>query len=172
MSDLFDYGKWERNHQDAYTVIADAIKRIYGTEEKIPQQLPRIMARIIDEGFLNCVLEDVNQLIKHNKKLEEETSEKARRANRELNDIAYKITTLQHKQREIEDRIVKLREIEATEDDPVLRGAKKSFMFVKENTRDNTLATKAFDSYVLANGKKKEETDEQQTSSESSSGED
>ena len=148
MSELFDYEECVKKKQDAFAVIGYAIRKQY-PDEKIPPHLARIMATIIDDGFLDCVLENGRQLIRHNENriwvLKREVDGYERRKHEldmQIQHMESWLASLREDAERYENDI-------AGETDPVLLGAKKAYHFMEQKTHDKTLSSKAFNSYLM-----------------------
>ena len=151
---MFEYSDAEKKGLDAFTVMARAIRRHYDNdEEKIPPALARIMAKIIDDGFLDSVLDEQSQLISHSRRVLERTEKLARDEERKMYSAIRRTEELISQCKALQDRIDLLKKIDAEEPDPLLCGARKAYVFIKSETQDKEKACKAYNSYLQGMGK-------------------
>ena len=160
---MFEYQDAEKRGFDAFTVMARAIRRHYDNdEEKIPPALARVMAKIIDDGFLDKTIQEQADLIAHTKRILEKTEALKRAEERKMWSAVAKTEEAIRLKAELDKRVEQLREIEEKETDPFLLGAKKAYYFILNETRDKDKASKAFDSYLQGIGKWKQYQDGKQ----------
>ena len=154
--EIFDYKTPERNHHDAFTVLGREIKKRY-CEYNMPQNLPRVIAQMIDDGFLDSVIAEKQNLIKHQQKLFEEAERKAREERRKEMNLSSEVRRLMALETELEGKIEHLQkkydEIMNGSTDPMLLDAMRSYYFIQDQTGDNEKAAKAFNSFCLGHNK-------------------
>ena len=156
---MFEYFDAEKKGLDAFTVMSRAIRRHYDNDDdKIPPALARVMAKIIDDGFLDSVLEEQAELIAHSKKVLERTEKLVREEERKLHTVFRRAEELNSACKGLEERIALMKKIDEEEDDPLLRGARKAYVFIKTETNDKDKACKAYNSYLQGMGKWKQYT--------------
>ena len=159
METEFNFDNAKVHHDDAFTVIGNAIKRQYGGDsEKIQQQLWRIMAKMIDDGFLDSVIAREGELVTHQKELAlhhkkvlHDLEIKIKEQQRAISALDSRIYELNQKKDQIEIaiRAYEGKRIADAETDPAIIGAKKAYEFMLEETNNRQLASKAFNSYLL-----------------------
>ena len=154
---VFEYREAEKKGLDSFTVMARAIREHYhGEEDKIPAAMARVMAKIIDDGFLDYVIAEQADLIAHSKRIKENLEDATKREQRKLWQIQSSIRDLESKKYFLGKEISELQEIEEQETDPFLAGAKKAYHFIYNQTADKDKASKAFNSYLQGIGKWKQ----------------
>jgi len=151
---MFEYMDAEKKGLDAFTVMARAIRRHYDNDdEKIPPALARIMAKIIDDGFLDGVLEEQSKLISHSKRILERTEKLVRDEERKMYSVMRRTEELVNACNGLEMRIELMKKIDEEEPDILLRGARKAYTFIESETHDKEKACKAYNSYLQGMGK-------------------
>lgn len=150
---IFEYSDAEKKGLDSFTVMARAIRKHYDDEEKVPPALARIMAKIIDDGFLDGVIEEQANLISHSRKVLERVNRQTRDAEQRMYSVARRTEELISHCKALQDRIDLLKRIDEEEKDPLLCGARKAYVFIKSETCDKEKACKAYNSYLQGMGK-------------------
>lgn len=154
---IFEYHEAEKKGLDSFTVMARAIREHYhGEEDKIPAGMARVMAKIIDDGFLDSVIAEQSELIAHSKRIKERYEEEAKEQQRKMRSAQSAVQALENKKFFLEKEISELKALEEKETDPFLLGAKKAYLYIYNKTADKDKASKAFNSYLQGVGKWKQ----------------
>lgn len=154
---LFEYREAEKKGLDSFTVMARAIKEHYhGEEEKIPPGMARVMAKIIDDGFLDSVIAEQAELIAHSKRIKERIEKSATEAERKMFSAQRTVSIMENRKELLENQIRELEVLKEQETDPFLLGAKKAYLYIYNKTSDKDKASKAFNSYLQGIGKWKQ----------------
>jgi len=157
---LFEYQEAEKKGLDSFTVMARAIREhFHDDEDKITPGMSRVMAKIIDDGFLDKAIEEQSNLIAHSKRIYERTEKQRREEEYRMHRVAAETEKLLNTRNRLIDEIAELQNLLEQETDPFLLGAKKAYKFMEAETHDKDKASKAFNSYLQGIGKWKQYTE-------------
>lgn len=152
---MFDIEAAKKKDASAYSIMADAIRRHYGNDDqKINPALCRVMAQIIDDGFLDGVIEHEVELTKYETDRRYQLRQQIQSLEERYNRLHCEVSQAENRLEVLEERAKDYQRIlDDDKGDPVLAGAKMAFLWIFDRTQDEQKASKAFNSYLLGKGK-------------------
>ncbi len=166
--DSNEYFSYDKEKEDAFTVLARAIKK-YEREKgiEIKQSDARVMAEILSSGFLDEIISQEIALIRQNKRFLSAQEEQKKDTEQYIKNITQNHQALIEEYKSYQEKINILKkalmdmdgkEYITLETDEALAGAKRAYDFIYEKTKDKERASYAFDSYLLGGRYKEGDT--------------